>query len=203
MDWFRELVRWQTAKVPMDDNLATNTDGKARVQDREHRRERYQDLIAYLTAQKTRARLRGARADRFCHCTFKTKRGGHETRSFETRCRSTFRPRAGLPCGSRSRPGSRSCTGPCTRPQGPVVSLSEFLAPVKNAVAAENGGLAHPQVPFAKLRGDVIARGLTKIRALDRSAGLVPVRGRAGRGRERDRAPAPAWEALLVVGVRS
>lgn len=85
---------------------------------------------------------------------------------------------------------------------GPVVSLSEFLAPVKNAVAAENGVSHYLQVPFAKLRGDVIARGLTKIRALDRSAGLVLcVDGRDEVESEIARQLLP--EALLVVGVRS
>jgi hypothetical protein len=53
--------------------------------------------------------------------------------------------------------------GAVYKSEGAVVVLSAVLAGIKNQIAGENGVAHYLQVPFAKLRGDVIARGLLKV----------------------------------------
>ena len=205
VDWFRELVRWQTAaKVPFDDELVTNTDGKPEFKIENTRRERYHDLIAYLTACKTPCEAEKCKADRFCHCTFKIKRGEamNQTQIVRDKAQEHVQTEGGVGHAAPVKAGITIVYGTVYKATGPVVALSEFLVSVKNAVASENGFAHYQQAPFAKLRGDVIARGLTKIRALDKSAGLVLcVDGRDEVESEIARMLMP--EALLVVGVRS
>ena len=75
--------------------------------------------------------------------------------------------------------------------------LSNILAPIKTAVARENAVGHYLQAPFAKLRGDVIARGLSAVEGLT-GVLVVDIRDEA----ECEIARVLTERAVLVVGNR-
>lgn len=178
---FRELVRWQNA---------------AKIDLGQDRAERYQAVIAFLTARKVPCESEQCVADRFCHCHFQAKRKGSTMNMIATETKPETEIKTAAPVLAQA--GFVIVYGAVYKHAGSVLVLSEFLAAIKNQIAHENGVAHYLQVPFAKLRGDVIARGLLKLQGVQ---GVVVVDPKDEV--ESEIARMLMDRAVLVVGVRS
>jgi len=178
---FRELVRWQnTAKIDLGQDRA----------------ERYQAVIAFLTARKTPCENDQCMADKFCHCHFQTKRKEPIMNMTATETKPEIEIKTAAPALAQA--GFMLVYGAVYKSEGAVVVLSAVLAGIKNQIAGENGVAHYLQVPFAKLRGDVIARGLLKVQNVQ---GVLVIDPKCEV--ECEIARMLMDRAVLVVGVRS